>query len=718
MPEVYAPAMESYAGPPSEASVSDIGRAVLRRWRWVVLPVAAAFLASVLFVMLVTPRYTGEAKLLLQASDTYFTRPGNNDRFEQQAQIDEQAVASQVQVVMSRDLAREAIRRLGLVGNAEFDPEVGGLNVVQRVVVLLGFAKDPSARPPEERVLETYYDRLLVYPVGKSRIVAIEFKSKDPDLAARAANTIADLYLGQQDDARKDQARSASTWLGSNVTALRTRVAEAEAKVEAFRSKSGLLAGAGTTTISAQQLSELSSQLAQARSQQSDTQAKAKLIREAIRDGRAFEIPDVANNELIRRLLEQRINLRAQLALEQRTLLAQHPRVKELTAQVQDLEAQIRAAAERTVRTLENDARIAGARVESIEAAIEQQKKIVAAANENEVQLRALEREARIQREQLESYLGRFREASARDTDYGAPPDARIVSRAVAPRIPSFPKKLPIVALATFAALMLSLGTIVSVELLGSKPTAGFGLLAQQRSGAGRPVAPYAAMRGRDFDFGRAEDGPILDSRDAGLIDLKQLDPGFDFVALAERLARVEPAEGGRRVLVNGVQGRQDVVRVARGLALTLARTKRVLMVDVERDEATPVDATPGLTDLVAGEATFAEVIRRDASSPLHRIPVGTLLNEALTASPDSLDVALKAFAGSYDWVIVALLGAPEAGDAMLPLLAPRCDIAVLASNLEPASPDLVNSHEALRAAGARQIVVARELPMAFDQAA
>ena len=574
MSQAYAPSMPSYLAPPSEASIADVGRAVLRHWRWVVFPTVIALVLSVLFVSLVKPRYTGESKLLLQANDTYFTRPAGNERVEQQPLIDEQAVASQVQVVMSRDLAREAIRKLGLVGNAEFDPEVGGLNLVQQLVVMLGLAKDPLAHAPEERVLEKYYDNLLVYPVGKSRIVAIEFRSKDAELAANAANTIAELYLGRQDDAKKDQARSASTWLGSNVDALRTRVAEAEAKVEAFRSRTGLLIGAGTTTISAQQLSELSTQLAQARSQRSDAQAKAKLIREAIHDGRAFEIPDVANNELIRRLLEQRINLRAQLALEQRTLLPQHPRIKELSAQVQDLEAQIRIAAERTVKTLENEARISGSRVESIEAAIEQQKKIVTEANENEVKLRALEREARAQREQLESYLGRYREASARDTDYGAPPDARIVSRAVTPQIPSFPKKLPIIVLATFATLMLSVGSIMARELLATRPAGPVSLLPFDTDGS-QTVYPFPGKGARDFEFdlGHLGRGPILDGRaHAATSQPIEPDPRYDFGQLAERLSR-EPIEGrGRRVLVAGISGRDDAMRVSRGLGLTLAR--------------------------------------------------------------------------------------------------------------------------------------------------
>ncbi|WP_207393182.1 hypothetical protein, partial [Escherichia coli] len=92
--------------------------------------------------------------------------------------------------------------------------------------------------------------------------------------------------------------------------------AEAEAKVETFRAKNGLLLGSNNVAINTQQLSELNTQLAQARTAQADAQAKARLIKDMIKDGRAFEIPDVANNELIRRLIEQRINLRAQLALE------------------------------------------------------------------------------------------------------------------------------------------------------------------------------------------------------------------------------------------------------------------------------------------------------------------------------------------------------------------------------------------------------------------
>ena len=148
---------------------------------------------------------------------------------------------------MSRDLAREAIKQLGLVGNREFDPLAGEISLVRRLMILIGLVKNPLDRPPEDRVLENYYERLLVYPVGKSRIVAVEFRSKDPELAAKGANTIAELYLDMQEAAKKDTARNASTWLGTKIDALRQRVAEAEAKVEEYRRKAGLLVGTNNT---------------------------------------------------------------------------------------------------------------------------------------------------------------------------------------------------------------------------------------------------------------------------------------------------------------------------------------------------------------------------------------------------------------------------------------------------------------------------------------
>jgi hypothetical protein len=109
----------------------------------------------------------------------------------------------------------------------------------------------------------------------------------------------------------------------------------------------------------------------------------------------------------------------------------------------------------------------------------------------------------------------RYRDATARDTSNAAPPDARIVSRAIVPLMPSFPKKLPIILLSTLATLMLTAGAVVARELLGSGAPRAFAPLP-----APVPVQPSAdpAMtRGFDqmLELGQGPDGvrPVCSSR-------------------------------------------------------------------------------------------------------------------------------------------------------------------------------------------------------------
>ena len=183
-----------------------------------------------------------------------------------------------------------------------------------------------------------------------------------------------------------------------------------------FARKSGLLAGANGQTVPAQQLFDLNAQLANARSAQAAATAKAELLRKFEKEGRLDDAPDSITDQSMRRFAEQRVALKSQIAEASRTLLPMHPRMKELTAQLAALDAQIRDAAAKNVRALENDARLAGDQVETLTATLAQQSKTVATGNADDVQLRALDMEATAAREQLESYLQKYREAAARES--------------------------------------------------------------------------------------------------------------------------------------------------------------------------------------------------------------------------------------------------------------------------------------------------------------
>lgn len=623
-PIVAASAPASPAANPElgDLDLRAIWDALVRKRMWVIVPTALAFVLSMLAVNMITPRYKSEARILIDGRENVFLRP-NGERSEERGSLDAEAVTSQVQLLLSRDLAREVIKANKLAELPEFDPVLRGISPLKTLLALFGIGRDPFKMTPEERVLEAYYERLTAYAVDKSRVMVIEFQSRDPELAARVTNSIADGYLVLQQAARQNQAKAASQWLLVEIESLRKKVADAEARVEEFRSKSNLFVGTNNTTLSNQQLGELNSQLNNARALKSDAESKSRLIREMLQSGKPIEASEVLNSELVRRLSEQRVTLRAQLAEQSSTLLGGHPRIKELKAQIADIDRQIREEASKISRSLENDARIASARADGLNGSLDQLKRQATSVNGQDVQLRALEREAKAQRDLLESYLAKYREATTRENIDAVPADGRIISRAIVSNTPAFPKKLPTVLIATLATLMLTGGYIATGELL--RMTVPRSLVAPRTS-----IAPL-----RDTH-------PQLP---AGILEI-------------ERLATMLRQSGSKKVTVIGAHQDEGVTLVALTLSRLLSRGAKVVLVDLAMASPTLAavstdPSSPGLTELMQGSASFGEIITKDRLSGVHIVGAGQEPSQRQLLQLPRISLAIDALSRAYDYVVL-----------------------------------------------------------------
>jgi polysaccharide biosynthesis transport protein len=660
-----AAAMPLASVPAAAASISGdlelrvLGKALLRKRGWIIVPTVLAAVLSLAAVNLVTPRYKSEARILIDGRENVFLRP-NGERNEERNVLDAEAVTSQVQLLLSRDLAREIIKKNKLAERPEFDPVLQGLSPLKSLLALFGIGRDPFSLTPEERVLDAYFDRFTAYAVDKSRVIVIEFQSLDPELAARVANSIAEGYLVLLQGARQEQAKSASQWLSGEIDNLRKKVADAESRVEDFRSKSSLFVGTNNTTLSNQQMGELNTQLNNARALKSDAESKARLIREMLQGGRPIEASEVLNSELIRRLSEQRVTLRGQLAEQSSTLLDGHPRIKELKAQLADLDRQLREEASKISRSLDNDARIAGGRVEGLSASLEQLKKQATSTNGQDVQLRALEREAKAQRDLLESYLAKYREANTRENIDAAPADGRIISRASVSNTPAFPKKLPIVLIATLATLMLSAGAIVTGELLRMTAPRAAAVFASATAPA--PVPETSAVAFADPDPNPA---PVFEETHTDIVpELTEIEE------LAENLRSA--GQAARKVTVLGTAANESITLTALTLARLIAcNNTRVVVVDLSASSPTisavSVDpSAPGLAELMLGEASFSQVITRDQLSRVHLVSSGRPGSDRTLLQSPRLTLAIDALLRVYDHV---LLDAGTASDLPAELL-------------------------------------------------
>ncbi len=649
-----------------DVDLRQLFASLARNWLRIVLVALVVTGLAFAFAWLSTPYYKAVAKLEIGPRESVFTRPAGSAN-DDKAVPDDETVATEVQIISSPDILKKVASKLNLDKLPEFD-ETLKTSALNRVLVLVGLKSDPFDIPPEERVLKAMHDKLNVYGVEKSRAIAIEFSSKDPKLAAAISNAIAEAYIASKGNARLESNSAATGFLGPEIADLQNRVKEADAKVAAYRAQSDLLMGGNNSVLATQQLSELSSELSRVRASRAAAEGSAQSVRKALQNGGSLDtVPEVLSSDLIQRLRERQVELRTNIADLSTTLLDNHPRIRALKSQLADLDGQIRNEADKIIKGLMSQADAAKAREAQLVADVNTLKAASARAGAQQVELDALQRDANVQRQQLESYMASYREAASRSDRNYVPVDARVISEARVPTEPYFPKIGPITGAAAAASLLLMAIATLLRELF-----------------SGRAMRPAAGA-----EFGRIEQVPMPLARAEPVVTARDDDdaahpPVDDHV---EQGAAVEVASGGEAEPPRPRQSRLGEIDVERAAEKLIASgAERAIFVSPEGDEAAAtavlvarevsdaglrvllLDLTasgaasrpmldsglfPGITNLLASEAQFSDVIHPDLYSDAHVIPVGTADPVKAMRAADRLPIIMQSLTTAYDLVVV-----------------------------------------------------------------
>lgn len=643
-----------------DVDLRQLFASLARNWLRILVVALAVTGMAFAFAWLATPHYKAETKLLIETRESVFTRPDSTSDSEKPI-LDEQGVASQVEVISSTDILKKVATKLNLSRLPEFD-EAAKMSALSRLLVITGLKSDPNEIPPEERVLKKMREKLNVYSVEKSRVIVIEFSSEDPRLAADIPNAIADTYISVQGNAKLESNAAATGWLAPEIADLSKRVKDAEAKVADFRAQSDLLMGGNNAVLATQQLSELSTELSRVRANRAAAEATADSVRKALQNGGSLDsVPEVLSSDLIQRLRERQVELRTNIADLSTTLLGNHPRIRALKSQLADLDGQIHNEAEKIIKGLATQAQTAQARENQLVAGVNTLKAASARAGEQQVELDALQRDANAQRQLLESYMTRYREASSRNDRNYLPVDARIFSRAVVPSEPYFPKIVPIVSAAFVGSLLLMAVATLLRELFSGRamrPAAGARFerieqvempvaraepaLAEVVANADRSAEPTA-----EPDAGAAAPGE-------GVAPVRST---LGEIAVEKATENLIASGAARAIFVSpeGDEAAASAVLVAREVS---DAGLRVLLLDLTASGAASrpmLDSAlfPGITDLLASEAQFSDVIHADLYSDCHVIPVGTADPARAMRAADRLPIIMQSLTTAYDLVVV-----------------------------------------------------------------
>lgn len=660
--------------PMTQADVDiDLGRLVKAVWEKRVLvaglTAAAAGLAFIVTGLL-NPLYKSETRLLIETREPVYSSDQNQTNSD--TNFDDRAVTSQVEILRSTDLVKQVARTLDLSSREEFDPAANP-SAISDILVMLGLKKNPLDVPAEERILKEFYKKLDVYAVPESRVIGIEFSSQDEALAAQVPNALVDAYLAFQSGAKLETNTDASAWLEPEIARLREKVRESESKVAEYRAQTGLLLVNQQDTIAAKQLSDISTELSRVRGERADSEARAQQVRTALQNGQAVDaVSDVLDSPVIQRLRESEGNIRAQLADVSTTLLDAHPRMKGLRAQLADVEQQIVSEIRKVLSSLESNARVARLREEELIAQLNELKAGSAREGEEAVELRSLEREAAAQRELLETYLSRYREAASRTEPKALPADARVISRAVPASEAYFPKTGPIIIVAALSAFLLSSIGVMLGELFSGRA------LRPSSALVGDPtIAPVMANQTAAVPVAAAfaPSGGQSESRAAAMPQISNDADDFSVEAVAEQLI-TDQTPVAVCVSPEGDEGSAAAVMLTRTVAGDGLKT---LLIDLT-GSACPTELMaestrlPGLTDLMCGETSIADSIHPDRLSPAHVIPRGNANARRAMRAIDRLPMIIDALTEAYDLVVVEC-GAADAASVARIARAERSEI-------------------------------------------
>jgi capsular exopolysaccharide synthesis family protein len=257
----------------------------------------------------------------------------------------------------------------------------------------------------------------------------------------------------------------ANDWLNTRVSDLRENVRVAEQAAQAYREQNQLIQTQAGGSVSEQQLAQLNNQLIEARTELARAEARVSQVR-AIGDQEelANSLLEVLSSPLIQRLKEQQAEVQRRRAELATRYGPKHPRMINIEAELTDVADKIETEIGRVVAGIRSEAEIAAIRVEALEKNLSALKKENFEASRAQVQLRELEREAQASRVLLETFLARFKETTSQEGLQQA--DARIISRADVPTIPSFPKKKLSLLLVIFASASIGVGLVFLLEAL------------------------------------------------------------------------------------------------------------------------------------------------------------------------------------------------------------------------------------------------------------
>jgi capsular exopolysaccharide synthesis family protein len=637
-----------------------------RKWHLVGVTALVCAVTGLLLLQLV-PEYRSSALVML---DTRKTRVTNTTDVLGAATVDVAAIQTEIEVLRSASLLGRVTQKLRL----DLDPEFGAKppSMVGRMLlglkdVLDRYLPENIASGTKESVARTRsilaLERKLTTTIrGRSYVIAVSIESEDPGKAKRVLETITDFYLVDQLQAKLDANKRATEFFNERLDELRQSVEHAERAVASFRERSGLTIGKDST-IASQSLSELNSQLVQARAQRVDRESRLIALQQAARNPATLGgVTEVLSSPLISSLRAQEAEVARRIGDLSQRYGDSHPRILQARAEQGQIQSRIAQEVGKILASVQGDAEAARGKEAELQAQVDMLERKAGGLGQNEVVLRQLEREAQSSRAVYEDFLKRSKEL--REQQDIQQPDARILAPASLPTSPSFPRY----GLTMLGAVILGVALGALLVMMLERLDGGF------RTGEQIERLTSKSLLGMIPGLSRATLGKLSPSR---FVVGKQASAYAEALRSAYTAMTLGSLDAPPRVVMVTsslpAEGKSTFACSLAGLTARANPQKKILIVDCDLRRSS-VAATLGvprtggsLDEYLAGTKPLEQVIGRDEESGLYFVPArNNTPNSAEVLGSNAMQSFIATMSKEFDLIFLDTPPVMAVADALI----------------------------------------------------
>ncbi len=576
---------------PAGNPVREWAEELWARRNLVLLFTGACLAATLLGSLLAAPRYRAQARVLIEKENP------NILSFQQVLNLDtthDDYYQTQYRILKSRTLAAAVFQKLDL-------------------------GRDPRYLGNDDPIKTFLEEVIEITPIRSSRLVEVGAKSTNPYRAADIANALAEAYIRLNLAVQTGTSQEAAAWLSEQLEDMKQRVETAEQALYAYQVQSGIVNLAEMEKMSAQKLTEVNTMVLKARADRIKLEKRYQRLEELKRAGglaRYQNVSEILGNPLIQQMKIRYVDLLTQEGELRQKFRDEHPRLREVHAQMATLAGRLDQEIENLVQSIATAYEEAKAREQSLEQSLAGMKAEALDLNAKAIHYEVLEREVDANRQLYTAMLMRMKEA--RLGEHLQANNIRIIDRAVAPTRPYQPRVLCNLLL----ALLVGLAGGTSLALFTARlddtvktPEDVRRLLEVPCLG----VIPHLA-----------------DQASAGPIELKSSSHPQSALAEAYRGVRTSVlfARGGsapRSILITSAEPGEGKTLSAVNLALSMASAgERVLLVDADLrrprlHKIFQLGNEHGLSRLIAEGLPLEAAVVRPENFQLDVIPSGPI---------------------------------------------------------------------------------------------